>query len=130
MLQSSGDILEGDHPLKAIDIDSDIHDFGIGGSLGVEAFGIISNMSSDSHNTIVNPVSSSTQELENTILLKGLTVIGKEVCEDCSLVEEIEKTPLTIYDNRPSKSSYRMPISSIGCQNVTIRKKNTKKDSR
>ena len=59
-----------------------------------------------------------------------MSVNEKEVSKDCLLVGEIVKTPLTIFANRPSESSNRMPNSSIKCQNVTIRKKKRKKDSR
>ena len=59
-----------------------------------------------------------------------MSVNEKEVSKDCLLVGEIVKTPLTIYVNKPIVKSDNVPINSIRCQNVTIRRKNRKKDLR
>ena len=75
-------------------------------------------------------VSYSLEEPINTVSEKGLTRVVSKAPEDRSMVWNSVKTPLTIYVNKPTIISDSVSINSIRCQNVTIRRKNRKKELR
>ena len=89
----------------------------------MEAARVCSNPSSVCQNPNFISVSPSTKNLEKVVHLKGLSSNGIKAPEDCSLIGETVKAPLTIYATRPSDTYDRLPINSISCQNVIIRKK-------
>ena len=75
-------------------------------------------------------VSPSSEELVNTLSLKGLTRDVSKAHEDSSMARESVKPRLTIYASKPIVTSGSVLINSNRCQNMTIGRKNRKKDPR